>query len=49
MTQARFLAINILQLQKPWGQAALAHGLSFAFFEFVHMFVQSPAPSGAAL
>jgi hypothetical protein len=49
VTQASFLAINNLKLQKPSGQAALAPGLSFAFFEFVSMFVAPPAPSGAAL
>jgi len=49
VTLARRLAINILQHPELPGQAALAHGLSFAFFQFVHMFVSQHAPSGAAL
>jgi hypothetical protein len=49
VTLARFLAINVLQIREIPGQAALAHGLSFAFFQLVHMFVPQPATSGAAL
>jgi len=45
----RLLAINILQISLPTGQAARAHGLSFAFSQIVSTFVPPPETPGAAL